>query len=137
MIGVGFVVRWPERCIEEAAGAAVQFAQEQAFRPRSFPMPRYGDAATVLHHDAADVDRLGGGVSAARTALATVEIATGITAEMLEPDRRGSQHPLGRRQEHVSLPKRERYRGGTGKGQWGAHPYPHPIDLHGTPKSAA
>jgi hypothetical protein len=137
MIGVGFVVPWPECYVEEAAGAVVQFPQEQAFWARTAPMPSDGDAATIFHCDAADVDRLGRRVPAARAALATVKIAAGIGAEMFQLDRRGSEDPLGRRQEHVPLPERERNRGGTGEDQGCADPYPHSIDPHGTTKSAA
>src|SRR5690606_5989306 len=78
VIGVGGVVVGAEHDVEPVAGAIAHDAQEGGFggRGRGFvsvaPVGQHADAATVLEHEAGDVEGVGGGVAAAAPALASV-----------------------------------------------------------------
>lgn len=85
----------------EAAGAIAHVVEEGGAGIGPLPVARDGDPPAVGKSKARDVDRVGAGVFASGTALAAVEAAARIAAEMIDrrdrhakPRLRGGLHDV-------------------------------------------
>ena len=131
MIAVGGIVVGPKHSIEHAASAVVNLVQEFPGRVAAVPFVYHTDASAIREYEPCHIECIGCRVPAQRRVLEPVDIAAGVSADVLEPS-----HPLAKvskrgRHQNVMLPQCKADGASAGQRERLTHANARRLDAHG------